>query len=483
MNTSAHDLEAATAAAAAFRLTRRATALERAGWLTAIADRLEEHADELVALAHSETRLGADRLAGELRRTTGQLRFFASVILDGAYLEAIVDHARSDLPVPTPDLRRMLVPIGPVAVFSASNFPFAFSVAGGDTASALAAGNPVVVKGHSAHAELSRRTAALVADALTAAGAPSGTFGHVTGRKTGLDLVGDPAIAAVGFTGSLEGGRALMAVAQARPVPIPFYGELSAVNPVVITARAAEKRADELASGLAASFQLGGGQFCTKPGVVFAPSGARVAERVASLLGSGMPLLSEPIERALLSGLDRLSALPGMRVLRGVSEDPNAVAPAVLTTTADRVLADPQGHLVECFGPVTLVVEYDDLHQVVACVRVIGGSLTATVHSQSEDDIRSLVDELTLIAGRVLFDGWPTGVAVNWAQHHGGPWPSTTSAHTSVGATATRRFLRPIAWQATPDGLLPPELQESNPLGIPRRVDGVQYPAVHKEQP
>lgn len=481
MSSSRHELEEATAAAAdAFRLTRWATARERAGWLAAIADRLEEHSDELIALAHAETHLGEERLAGELRRTTGQLRFFASVVLDGAYCEAIVDHARPDLPAPTPDLRRMLVPIGPVAVFSASNFPFAFSVAGGDTASALAAGNPVIVKGHSAHAGLSRRTAALVADALAAAGAPTGTFGHVTGREIGVALVGDPALAAVGFTGSLGGGRALMAVAQARPVPIPFYGELSAVNPVVITARAVGERLDELASGLAASFQLGGGQFCTKPGVVFAPAGAGFAERVAGLLGGGLPLLSEPIERALLSDLERLSSQPGMRVLRGVSNGPDAVPPAVLVTTIDRVLADPHDHLVECFGPVTLIVEYVDLDEVIACVRAIGGSLTATVHAQPEDDIRSLIDELTLIAGRVLFDGWPTGVAVTWAQHHGGPWPSTTSVHTSVGATAIRRFLRPIAWQSTPDHFLPSELQESNPLGVPRRVDGLQQPALQQ---
>ncbi|WP_159605116.1 aldehyde dehydrogenase family protein, partial [Agromyces humi] len=271
----------AHAARGAFATTVASTATDRAAWLTAVADALEAASDELIPLADEESHLGAPRLTGELARTTSQLRLFASAVLEGSYLEATIDHPDATTIPPRPDLRRMLRPLGPVAVFSASNFPFAFSVAGGDTASALAAGCPVIVKGHSAHPRLSRRTAEIVAAALAAAGAPEGVFGHVVGRDAGVKLVQHPEVRAVGFTGSLHGGRALFDLASSRPDPIPFYGELSAVNPVLITAAAIDARSEELASGLAASFTLGAGQFCTNPGVVFVPAGSGFASRVA----------------------------------------------------------------------------------------------------------------------------------------------------------------------------------------------------------
>ncbi len=464
--------EATGGAAKAWPRMRRSTAGERAVWLMAVASALEAEAESLIELADEESHLGRERLRGELTRTTRQLRLFADVVEEGSYLEVTIDSARpGDVP-PSPDLRRMLVPLGPVAVFTASNFPFAFSVSGGDTASALAAGCPVIVKGHSAHPRLSLRTADLVTAALRGAGAPEGVFGHVTGRRAGADLVRSPVVAAVGFTGSLAGGRALFDLAMSRPDPIPFYGELSALNPVVITAAAAAARAEELVAGLAGSFQLGRGQFCTKPGIVLTPAGSRFAERLADHFTEPGPLLSPVIGEGFRDVASRLAAVPGMERFGAPGSGPDA-SPLVFRTTAASVIAEPDAHLVECFGPATLVVEYGDPAQVVPVLRAIGGSLTATVHAEPEEEIEDLVEELTQIAGRVLFAGWPTGVSVGWAQHHGGPWPATTAPHTSVGTTAVRRFLRPLAWQSAPQHVLPPELRDGNPLGIPRRVDGV----------
>lgn len=475
--TTATELDAVAAAARrAFGVTVASTAAERADWLRAAADALDAARDELVAIADEETHLGAARLKGEVARTTAQLRLFADAVLEGSYLEATIDHPDPGTTPPRPDLRRMLRPLGPVAVFGASNFPFAFSVAGGDTASALAAGCPVIVKGHPAHARLSRRTAEVLADALAAAGAPDGVFGHVEGRETGVALVQHPEIRAVGFTGSLHGGRYLFDLAQQRPDPIPFYGELSAVNPVLITAAALDARADELAAGLAGSFTLGAGQFCTNPGVVLVPAGSGFAERVGAAVAeaSAAPMLTDGIAAAFAEGIGGLAGRPDVEVVAGdPAQQPGTGAPVVLRTTTAAVLADPGALFHECFGPSTLIVEYADVADALAAVRAVGGSLTATVHAQPGEDVAPIVEVLAEVAGRVLFAGWPTGVAVSWAQQHGGPWPSTTSIHTSVGVTSLRRFLRPIAFQDAPDASLPPELREDNPLGIPRRVNGV----------
>lgn len=470
-------LDAVTdAARRAFTVTVASTAAERAAWLTAVADALDAAGPELIAIADEESHLGTPRLTGELARTTSQLRLFADAVIEGSYLEATIDHPNADTIPPRPDLRRMLRPLGPVAVFSASNFPFAFSVAGGDTASALAAGCPVIVKGHSAHPRLSRRTTEVVAGALAAAGAPDGVFALVEGRETGVALVQHPAIRAVGFTGSLHGGRALFDLASGRPDPIPFYGELSAVNPVLITSAALDARADELAAGLAASFTLGAGQFCTNPGVVFVPAASGFAERVGAAVGATapVPMLTDGIAAAFAEGVGGLAAHDGVTVAAGASaQQPGTGSAVVLATTTAAVLADPAVLLTECFGPSTLVVEYDDLDDALDAIRAVGGSLTATVHAEAGEELGGIVDVLTEVAGRVLFAGWPTGVAVSWAQQHGGPWPSTTSIHTSVGVTALRRFLRPVAYQDAPEPALPAELREANPLGIPRRVDGV----------
>jgi NADP-dependent aldehyde dehydrogenase len=469
-------IAATTAAAGAATAAASATEAERAGWLRALADALDANAAELIEIADRESHLGVPRLTGEVARTSGQLRMFADVIVEGAYLEVIIDHAAPDAAPPRPDLRRMLRAIGPVAVFAASNFPFAFSVLGGDTASAIATGSPVVVKAHPGHEELSARTAELAVAALDGAGAPHGLFGIVYGMDAGTALVTDPRITAASFTGSLRGGRALYDLAASRPEPIPFYGELGSLNPVVITRAAIEARGSELASGLAGSFTLGVGQYCTKPGVVFVPEGAGFDELLVAALPEPVsaPMLDDRIAAAFAKGAGEIIAHPSVAVLDATAAPEGSAAPLVGSTTVTELLADTATLLEERFGPFTLLVSYRDESEVLAAIAAIGGSLTGTVHAEPTDDVAAIAEALARTCGRVLFAGWPTGVAVTWSQQHGGPWPSTTaSIHTSVGATAVRRFLRPIAFQSAPDALLPDALKESNPLGIPRRVDGV----------
>lgn len=447
----------------------------RAGWLAALADALDDARDELVEIAARETRLAPERLRGEVARTSGQLRLFAGVVREGAAFEAIVDDADPGAVPPRPELRRILVGVGPVAVFSASNFPFAFSVLGGDTASALAAGCPVVVKAHSGHPELSRRTAEIAVRALAAAGAPEGSLGLVEGREAGNALVRHPGIRAAGFTGSLSGGRALFDLASGRPDPIPFYGELGSVNPVVVTERAVRARADELARGLVASFTLGAGQFCTKPGVVFVPADAGFEDAVAAAgaHASGGALLTDRITAAYPEGVAQLLADPSVSLVAGDPVGPDGTAgAAVLRTDAVAVAERPEVLLEECFGPVTLLVAYRDRAELLRALTAVPGGLTATLHAEGSDDVHEIVALLQERAGRLLFAGWPTGVAVTWSQHHGGPWPATTSLHTSVGATAIRRFLRPVVFQDAPAALLPPALTDAALARVPHRRNG-----------
>jgi NADP-dependent aldehyde dehydrogenase len=440
----------------------------RAELLDAVADALDAAADELVAVSGEETALPEGRLRGELARTTAQLRKFGDVVREGGYLEATIDHADpSDVP-PRPDLRRVLRPIGPVAVFAASNFPFAFSVAGGDTASALAVGCPVIVKTHPGHPRTSELTARLVAAAL--AEAPEGVFQTVAGFDEGLALVDAEQIEAVAFTGSVRAGRALLERCAARPRPIPFYGELGSLNPVVVTPDADAARGGELAAGLAGSFQLGDGQFCTKPGLVFVPEGSALEAALPAHVAVGEPrMLTQAIADGYETGRQRASAIPGVEVIAGGG---SATAPTVLAADAATLLAHGQ-LLDEVFGPVTVLVRYRDAAALDAALGMLEGSLTMTLHAEPEEDIAGLADWAASRAGRVLFGGWPTGVAVSWAQHHGGPWPATNTVFTSVGATAVRRFLRPVTYQDAPASVLPPALRDDNPLGIPRRVDGV----------
>jgi acyl-CoA reductase-like NAD-dependent aldehyde dehydrogenase len=453
----------------------------RADLLRAVAAALEAARDELVGLADAETGLGPDRLAGELTRTRVQLEMFADVVAEGSFLDVIIDpEDPAAVPVPRPDLRRLLVPIGPVAVFAASNFPFAFSVAGGDTASALAAGCPVVVKAHPGHPGLSARCSEVVATALAGAGAPDGAFALVHGLDAGRTLVVHPAIAAVGFTGSLAAGRALFDLASGRPDPIPFYGELGSLNPCVVSPGAVATRGPDVARGFVASFTLGAGQFCTKPGLLFLPEGhgldaVLVDEARAVRLG---PLLNARVRDGFRHTAGALAAAPGARSLLAestVESSGYAVSPVLVAVSATDVVRHPEPLLEECFGPAAVVVEYPDVDELLRVLDAVPGALAAALHAEANESgfAAAVLDRLGRRAGRVIWNGWPTGVSVAWAQHHGGPWPATTAPlHTSVGATAVRRFLRPVVFQNVPDELLPEALRAANPLGLPRRVDG-----------
>ena len=454
---------------------------DRAAWLVHVADRLDAAADDLVPLAAQETHLGVDRLQGELKRTTFQLGLFAEILREGSFLQATIDHADPAWPMgPRPDLRRMLRPIGPVAVYAASNFPFAFSVAGGDTASALAAGCPVLLKANPSHPELSAATGAHVSDALAEAGAPEGIFAVVMGFETGIALVKDARIRAASFTGSLRGGRALFDLAVARPEPIPFYGELGSVNPAFVMPDAGAQLADDVAAGFVGSMSLGNGQFCTKPGLLFVPAGLGLEDRIAALAGERppAPMLSEHIRTGFSEALGRLAKRPGVRLIAGTAPPETDPAPTILATTVSDLLADSEAMTQECFGPAALVVSYASEEELLAAARVFDGQLTATIHSAGQEPVTSaLLDVLTERVGRVVWNGWPTGVSVTYAQHHGGPYPATTSVQTtSVGTAAIDRFLRPVTYQDAPQDVLPAALREDNPWRLPRRVDGVLQP-------
>lgn len=465
---------------------------ERAAWIGAVADALDAAAGRLVPIAQRESNLPLQRLTGELARTTYQLRTFVTLLNDGDYLEVVIDHANADHPVgPAPDLRRMLQPLGPVAVYSASNFPFAFSVAGGDTASALAAGCPVIVKAHPGHPELSAAMAEIVTDALAAAGAPDGVFAVVYGYEAGTALLRHPLIEAGAFTGSTGGGRALFDIANSRERPIPFYGELGSVNPAFVTREAASERGEAIASGFAGSYTLGVGQFCTKPGVLFVPRGSGLVEAVteAARPAPAGRMLNSSISDRLARLEEEIAADPDVEVLLAGGavadgEGGEAWSPSLYRASADVVRARPELVLEERFGPSAVVVEYDEASELPQLAELFEGTLTATVQGRdaSDDGVAELIDVLAERAGRVLWNGWPTGVTVSAAMQHGGPYPSATSSlYTSVGTSAIRRFLRPVCYQAIPDALLPPALQEANPLGIPRTVDGRREPGSHVE--
>jgi NADP-dependent aldehyde dehydrogenase len=455
---------AAVAAFPAWRAANRAAALE------AVAELLGAHAEELVALADRETALGTARLTGEVARTTGQLRLFAGVLRDGTYQGTLIERAEGA----QPDLRRINRPLGPVAVFSASNFPFAFSVAGGDTASALAAGCPVLVKAHEAHPQTSLRTAELVKQALAGSGAPAGVFDLVFGVEAGVRLVRHPEITAVGFTGSTRGGLALAKLCAERADPIPFYGELGSVNPVFVLPGAIAERGAEIAAGYAGSLTLGSGQFCTNPGLMFVPEDEAFLGTLADAVSGtvGAPMLAERIHAGLVAGLEEFAAVPGVRLLAEgkPGEGPWAPTPAVYAVRAQDYAAHAEQLREEHFGPVGLVVTYvpgtvTDPRRLLESGSVGEGHLTSTIHLDAENEAdvaaaRELLPGLERIAGRIVFNGWPTGVAVTHAQHHGGPFPATTApAYTSVGAAAIQRWLVPVVYQDAPEQLLPSALR------------------------
>lgn len=470
---------AARAAEDAFRSYGRSTAADRARFLRAIADELMALGDAWLERAHAETALPLARLQGERGRTVNQLRLFADVLEEGSWVEARIDPADISRTPPRPDIRRMLVPLGPVAVFGASNFPFAFSVAGGDTASALAAGCTVVCKAHPGHPGTSELAAQAVARATTACGVPTGVLSllHGWGHEPGLALVRHPLIQAVGFTGSLGAGRALFDAAAARPEPIPVHAEMGSVNPVFLLPSALSARGEALAQGLAGSITLGVGQFCTNPGVLVGVEGealARFERELASRLEAAAPgvMLYPRLCDGYGAGLERARA-KGLRVVAAAGATGRA-SPALVVAEASRFLEDLELQ-AELFGPASLLVAAGDPSELERVAAALEGQLTATIHGTEAELLEHarLVEILQRKAGRLIFNGYPTGVEVGHAMQHGGPYPaSTDSRGTSVGTAAIGRFARPVCFQDFPDAALPPALQRLNPLGILRMVNG-----------
>lgn len=486
ISTDAEVTAACEAAAAAAPVWGSWTRSARSAALESVGDAIDSAADRLLELAYAETDLPRARLRGELARTAYQARFLAAVVNDAGHLDATVDHARESPMGPLPDLRSMRRPIGPVAVFGASNFPFAFSVIGGDVMSALAAGCPVVIKAHPSHPETSVESFEVLSAALTSAGAPAGTVGLVAGSDAGLALVAAPQVRAVAFTGSPQGARALGNVIAGREDSIPFYAELASINPVIVTSAAAQSRADTIAEQVAAAVTFSSGQLCTKPGVVLVPddpAGAHLVQRMRERVLStpAMTVLNERVHELYLEGSRRLLDAGAHVESAAVDLPPTGwwVRPELVEVTDDALTPEL---LSERFGPVSVIVRYDP-ERLDALVSALPGSLTASLYAEPNEiaDLAGLVDTMTTMAGRVLFDAMPTGVAVGWAQTHGGPWPAATTPETSVGAASVGRFVRPVTWQNAPQELLPPELRDGPDL-IPRRVDGVLRLATNEQE-
>ena len=475
--------QAAALAASAFPLYRATTPEARAAFLDAIAANIEALGDTLIARAAEETGLPVARLTGERGRTTGQLRLFANWVRAGGADEPRLDSALPQrTPLPRADLRLRHIGIGPVAVFGASNFPLAFSVAGGDTASALAAGCPVIVKGHPAHPGTSELVGRAIRAAVLAAGLPEGVFSLVTGtsHELGSALVADPRVKAVGFTGSRTGGLALCRIAAGRPEPIPVFAEMSSINPVFLLPAALEARAEALAAGFVGSLMMGAGQFCTNPGLVIALSGPALDRFIAAASplvasASAATMLTPGIAGAYAKGVATLEGSADVTELaHGLEGGPNACRPALFVTEAEAFLREPVlSH--EVFGASSLVIRCANEADMAAVAGALEGQLTATLHLDAADHAlaASLLPVLEDKAGRILANGWPTGVEVCHAMVHGGPFPATSDPRsTSVGTLAIRRFLRPVCYQDLPEALLPAAVQTGNPLGLPRLIDG-----------
>jgi NADP-dependent aldehyde dehydrogenase len=473
-------------AGAGFLEFRKVSGDRRGDFLERIGEHIESLGDDLLTTAGTETSLPiAERLAGERARTVNQLRLFASLIREGSWVDARIDSAIADRkPVPKPEIRRMLIPIGPVAVFAASNFPLAFSVAGGDTASALAAGCPVVVKAHPAHPATSELVADAIVRAAAETGMPAGVFSLLQSTRNEISIaaVRHPSAKAVAFTGSLRAGRAIFDAAASRTDPVPVYAEMGSINPVFILTGALRERAETIAQGMKASVMLGGGQFCTSPGVavgIETEHFSRFSETLQELMRTAPPptMLHSGILQSFESGVERFRCIHGVQTVASTADTDQSKAqarPAVFATDFDtfrkhRALSE------ELFGPSTLVVHCNAREQMLAVAEGLEGHLTATIHGTAEDlaEYADLVSILERKAGRLIFNGFPTGVEVCASMQHGGPYPATTdSRSTSVGTAAVLRFARPVAFQNFPQAALPIELQDANARGIWRLVDG-----------
>ncbi|HKR13520.1 MAG TPA: aldehyde dehydrogenase (NADP(+)) [Pyrinomonadaceae bacterium] len=463
--------QAAELAQAAFASYSQTSGVEKGRFLRRIAENIEALGDELIARANAESALPEPRLRAETGRTCSQLRLFAGVVEEGSWVDARIDRGDPERkPLPKPDVRSMWRPLGPVVVFGASNFPLAFSVAGGDTASALAAGNPVIVKAHPAHPGTSELVGLALQQAVRDCDLPEGVFSllYDAGNEVGTALVKHPLIKAGGFTGSRAGGRALFDVASSRPEPIPFYAEMSSINPVFILAGALRERSDQLAAGLHASVTLGAGQFCTNPGLIMLADNED-SDAFVKRLGELMVYTNE---QTMLTPAIKASYQKGVSSRMAHTALQTVGPSALFKTTATDFLANPE-LAEELFGPSTLVVIYTD--QLFNLVKALEGQLTATIHG-TEEDLQTHQDLIRLLetkVGRLVFNGFPTGVEVGHAMVHGGPYPATSdSRYTSVGTRAIHRFARQVCFQDFPGSTLLPELQDENPLNLWRMIDG-----------
>jgi len=455
---------------------------ERAAFLRAIAGEIDAAVEQIAERGPLETGLPEPRMRGETARTTGQLRMFADLLEEGSWVDARIEHAQPDrAPVPKPDLRSMQRALGPVAVFCASNFPLAFSVAGGDAAAALAAGCPVLVKAHSSHPGIAEIVGDCVVRAAQATGMPEGVFSllYGSGREVGMELVKHPVVQAVGFTGSRSGGLALMDAAARRPQPIPVYAEMSSVNPVVFMPKAVDEGGEALAEGFFGSLTLGAGQFCTNPGLVFLPDGHGEAfiEKLKELIETAPSavMLNSGICHAFKEATEAFGGTEGVETVAHAftKQVEERAVPVVFSVTVRRFLEESLLH-GEMFGPGTLIVR-GSMDEIEATIPELEGQLTATVHGAEEElaERPGLMAALERKAGRLILNGFPTGVEVCSSMVHGGPFPSTSDGRsTSVGTMAIHRFCRPVAWQGFPAAALPLELREENPLGIQRMVNG-----------
>jgi alpha-ketoglutaric semialdehyde dehydrogenase len=476
---------AARLSAEAFDRYRRLSGKERGAFLRAVAAKIEAIADDIIERAAQETALPKARLLAETARTCGQLRLFAQLAEEGSWVNARIDPADPNRkPMPKADIRSMLHPLGPVVVFGASNFPLAFSVAGGDTASALAGGNTVIVKAHAAHPGTSELVGRAVQESVRECGLSEGVFSLLfgSGSQVGIALMKHPLVKAGGFTGSRTAGRTLMDVAASRPEPIPFYAEMSSTNPVFILPGALHERAEAIATGLHGSFTLGAGQFCTKPGMVFLPQGADAESftgKLRQLVVGSSPfhLLTSAIHSSYGSAIARRKGEANARLIAEAPPADNNIGLAACSMLFETDAGSFLGSNLEAeiFGPTTLLVRHSSRDQVLSIARSLEGHLTATIHG-TEQDLRHFADLIAILetkVGRIVFNGFPTGVEVTHAMVHGGPYPSTSDGRsTSVGTQAIFRFTRLVCYQGFPDSALPAELKNANPLGIWRMING-----------